>query len=292
MGGVVRATGHERGSASMPAVSNGSGKDIKDYEYFRIRAVERAAELLDLFTLEHPRRTLAELANGLNVHRSTVHRLVLTLEKLRYLRRDPAGNTYGLGLKPLILGTVALNGLEFRKVVRPHLERLNLTTGQTVHLAVLDDGDVVYVDKIEKESLIRLYSEVGRRAPAHCTALGRVLLASLPRATVRDILSRRPLRRYTPRTLTDVEGLLRCIERAGQEGYSLDLGEHEHLVQCVAAAVRDHSGAVAAAMSLTVIAPELTTEELDRYLAAVRTSAAEASADLGYVRPAGERGEG
>ncbi len=261
----------------------------KDYDYYRIRAVERAAQLLELFTLEHPRRSLAELADGLGVHRSTVHRLVLTLEKLRYLKRDTASNTYSLGLKPLILGSVALKGLEFRQVVRPHLERLHMTTHQTVHLGALDDGDVVYVDKIEKESLIRLYSEIGRRAPAHCTALGRVLLASLPKAAVREILTRHPLRRYTPRTITDAESLLRCIERVAQDGYALDLGEHEHLVQCVAAPIRDHTGAVVAALSLTVISPGLTTEELDGYLAAIRQVALEASADLGHVQPAVDR---
>jgi len=253
------------------------------YSYYRIRAVERALAVLSLFSLQQPELTLAEIAEKLKVHKSTAHRMVLTLEKAGFLKRSITRGTYSLGLKLLELGAVALSSIELRAQARPHLERLHRETGLTVHLAILDEGEVVYIDKIEADTAVRLYSQVGRRSPVHCTALGKALLAHLPREKVCEILAVKGMRRYTPDTIVSVPAFLKELERVRERGFALDMGEHEPLVHCVGAPIRDYTGAVVAALSVTLVAAEVSEDSLMRYARLVMEAAGAVSRDMGYV---------
>lgn len=255
------------------------------YEYYRVHAVERALDILKLYSVEQHELCLADIAQKLGVHKSTAHRLVRTLERAGFLTRNSNTGAYGLGLKLVELGAVVLNNLELRRQARLHLERLHRDTQQTVHLAILDDGEVVYVDKIEGNTPVRLYSQVGRRAPAHCTALGKVLLAHLPPNAAREILIRKGMRRYTPDTIVSVSELMQHLVTVRERGYALDLVEHEPLVHCVAAPIRDYTGRVVAALSVTLIAARVPEEEIARHVALVKRTAAAISADMGWVAP-------
>ncbi len=256
---------------------------VAEYEYYRVRAVERALDLLGIFARGQPELTLAQMAERMNLHKSTVHRLALTLEKAGFLRRNVNTGSYALGLKLLELGAAVLNGLELRSQARPHLERLRRDTGHTVHLGILDAGEVVYIDKIEGNTPVRIYSQVGRRAPAHCTGLGKALLAFQPSSVVREVAATRGLRRYTPETIVSVPQLLSELERIRERGYAVDMAEHEPLVHCVAAAIRDHTSRVIAAVSLTVIVPSLSVVEVERYASAVASAAQAISRDMGWT---------
>lgn len=260
---------------------------IAEYEYYRVRAVERALELLGIFAQGQAELSLAQMAERMRLHKSTVHRLALTLEKAGFLRRNPATGGYSLGLKLLELGAVVLNSLELRTQARPHLERLRRDTGHTVHLGILDAGEVVYIDKIEGDTPVRIYSQVGRRAPAHCTGLGKALLAFQPAAVIREVVATRGLRRYTPETIISVHQLLSELERVRERGYAVDMAEHEPLVHCVAAPIRDHTSQVIAAVSVTLIVPSLPAAEVERYASAVVATALAISADMGWAPGAG-----
>jgi len=261
------------------------------YEYYRVVAVERALELLRVFAQGRAELTLSQIAERMRLHKSTVHRLALTLEKAGFLRRSPTTGAYSLGLKLLELGAVVLNSLELRTQARPHLERLRRDTGYTVHLGILDAGEVVYIDKIEGDTPVRIYSQVGRRAPAHCTGLGKALLAFQPAATVREVAATRGLRRYTPETIISVSELLSELERVRERGYAVDMAEHEPLVHCVSAPIRDHNSEVIAAVSITLIAPSLSAAEVERYASAVVATALAISADMGWASGAGTAAE-
>lgn len=261
---------------------------VADYEYYRVRAVERALELLGIFTQGQSELTLAQMAERMRLHKSTVHRIALTLEKAGFLRRNPTTGAYSLGLKLLELGAVVLNSLELRTQARPHLERLRRDTGHTVHLGILDAGEVVYIDKIEGDTPVRIYSQVGRRAPAHCTGLGKALLAFQPAAVVREVVATRGLRRYTPETIVSLPQLLAELERVRERGYAVDMAEHEPLVHCVAAPIRDHTSQVIAAVSVTLIVPSLSAAEVQRYASAVVATALAISADMGWAPGTGD----
>lgn len=225
----------------------------RDYEYYRITAVENAFALLKLFSLVGTEMRLSELSRQLGMPKSSVYRLLKTMEKDGVVRFNQATGTYSPGLSLVEIGATALSALDIRRQARPFIEKLSRDTGLTVHLGVLDGNEVVYVDKIEGKDTMPLYSRVGRRLSVHCSALGKALMAGLPDATVMDILSRGTLKRYTHQTTIDPRRFLEEICATRQRGYAVDLGEHEPSVTCIGAEVRHTSPELRAAVSLTLV---------------------------------------
>lgn len=253
------------------------------------QTVTRALELL--VALQDGARTLDECAERLGVHKSTVLRLLQTLEAQRFVTHD-AQHRYRLGSRLFDLAGAALAQRDVREVARPHLERLNERTGQTVHLAAYESGEVVYIDKLEARSGIRMYSRVGLRAPLHSTAVAKVLLADLPATTRREIAERIEYVRFTDRTLSNATDLLAELERVRADDFARDSGEHESFINCIAAPIRDGSGAVVAAASVSVPTMSLPAHEVLALLPQLVEAAQGASADLGWApRPADDREE-
>lgn len=231
-------------------------------------------------------RGLDELAGLLGVHKSTVLRLLRTLESRQFVRRD-ADHTYHLGSRFFALSSRALEQRVVRAVAAPYLSALNRSTGQTVHLAALEGGQAIYIDKYDSRQPVQTYSRVGLAAPLHCAAVGKVLLAGLPERQRREAVASVELVRYTDRTVTSAERLLAVLEEVRADGYAVDHLEHEPFMNCIAAPVRDASGTVAAAVSVSV--PELVLD-YDGVLALVpelRDTADCISRDCGYDPTAG-----
>lgn len=224
-----------------------------DYEYYKITAVENAFALLKLFSSSVTQMRLSDLSRQLGRPKSSVYRLLKTMEMDGIVRFNQITGTYSPGLRLVEMGATALGALDIRKQARPLMERLSRDTGLTVHLGVLDVSEVVYVDKIEGKDTVPLYSRVGRRLPVHCSALGKALMAGLPDDTVTHILSRVTLKRYTQKTITDPRRLLEEICATRQRGYAVDFGEHEPSVTCIGTEIRHTSSEQRAAVSLTFV---------------------------------------
>lgn len=250
-----------------------------------IRAVERAIAILRAFSPATPLLGLTELSRKLGLHKSTVHRLLATLEREGFVLEDAATGRYRLGLPLLELGSLVTTNMELRQVARPFLEETHRVCGETVHLGILDEGEVVYIDKIESTQRVRMYSQVGRRAPAHCTGLGKALLASLPPSAVDQLVQRHGLRGYTARTLTSADALRNQLAIIRQQGYAVDYGEHEDLIRCAAAPISDYTGHCIAAVSIAVVGIDIESARFEEYVALVRNCAHGISEALGY-RPA------
>lgn len=244
------------------------------------QSVERALQLLVL--LEAGPRSLTDCADELGVHKSTALRLLQTLEAQRFVTHD-ATHQYQLGSRVFELSNAALAQRSVRDVVHPHLERLNIDTGQTVHLAAFESGEAVYIDKLEAHSGIRMYSRVGLSAPLHCTAVGKVLVASLPEPERERIALGLRYERMTENTLRQPAAYLAELARVRAEGFARDHQEHETFINCVAAPVRDGSGTVVAAVSISVPTVSLGADEVFGLRHQVMRAAAAASADLGWV---------
>ncbi|MDR2321153.1 IclR family transcriptional regulator [Microbacterium sp. NPDC089698] len=253
------------------------------------QTVTRALDLL--IALEDGARTLDECAERLGVHKSTVLRLLQTLEAQRFVTHD-AQHRYRLGSRLFDLAGAALAQRDVREVARPHLERLNDRTGQTVHLAAYESGDVVYIDKLEARTGIRMYSRVGLRAPLHSTAVAKVLLADLPVSARRAIAEGIDYVPYTERTIANPADFLAELERVRADDFARDSGEHESFINCIAAPIRDGSGAVVAAASVSVPTMSLPAHEVLALLPQLVEATQAASADLGWApRPAADREE-
>lgn len=196
--------------------------------------------------------TLDDLSQTLGVHKSTVLRLVRTLEDERFVRRDER-HRFSLGSRLFELGRSSLESYGVRDAAQPHLEVLaHVTGGQAVHLAVLEGARPVYVAKVESTSSVRMYSRLGVTASLHATAVGKVLASDLPVARLDQVLAATDLEAYTPQTITRADEYRAELEQVRRQGWARDAAEHEPFVNCVGAPVRDGGGRVVAAVSVSV----------------------------------------
>ncbi|OLF13184.1 IclR family transcriptional regulator [Actinophytocola xinjiangensis] len=243
------------------------------------QSLDRALALLD--ELADGPKNLDQLAVRVGVHKSTVLRLLRTLEARRFVQRADARH-YRLGPSLFDLAFRALDERDVRRAVEPAARELNAATGHTVHLASYEDGEVIYIDKYESRHNVRMYSRIGRRAPLHCTAVAKVLLAALPDEERRRIAEGLDYHRFTAATITGAPAFLTELATVRSRGFAVDDTEHEDFIHCLAAPVRGARGEVLAALSLSVPVVLLDRDGLLALVPALRAAADRASAECGY----------
>ncbi|TDB85029.1 IclR family transcriptional regulator [Actinomadura sp. KC216] len=229
-------------------------------------------------------RTLDELAATVGVHKTTVLRLLRTMESDRFVHRDSA-HRFHLGSRLFALAGAALEQRGIRDVAAPHLARLNEETGQTVHLGVYEGGNVIYLDKYDSRHSIRMYSRVGLSMPLHATAIAKVLLADLPEPRRRRVAEEIEYAAFTEHTITGPDRLLDELSQVAAQGYALDDAEHETFIRCIAAPVRDATGRVIAAVSISVPEVVLTRDEVLALLPALLETVRAISTACGHTEP-------
>lgn len=248
-----------------------------------VPAVIRALDILELF-LDRPQLSARDVAERLDLPRTTVHELLVTLVARSYLISVPGQPVqYRLGLPLFQLGAAFAGRLDLVREAQGVARDVAAACDEAVHVAVLDGADVVYLVKVDSTHPVRMVSGVGLRLPAHCTAVGKVLLASLDRAALDTVLAKGPLTAMTPESITDPDRLRAHLEGVRAEGVAVDNGESDTAMRCVAAAVRDHSGATVGAMSVSAPIIRWTPQAYEDWTALVREGAATLSARMGYV---------
>jgi DNA-binding IclR family transcriptional regulator len=225
---------------------------------------------------------LAEVCAGLKLHKSTGHRLLTVLEQNRFVEKSPSTGRYRLGLRLFELGSKAIASLDLREQSRPHLNMVLQETEETVHFCLFDQGEVLYIEKMEPQRSVRMSSSIGRRAPAYCTAVGKAILAELPVAEVDVIINRSGLKTITKNTLTTPEALLAELKVIRERGFAVDDEENEVGVRCVGAAVRDYLGRPVAALSVSGPAFRVSKARVLIIAKPVMRAAAALSAELGF----------
>ena len=248
-----------------------------------VQSIDRALSILEAVSESGDGITVAELTRRLGLPFSTVHRLTSHLAYRGYLEHDPLTRRYTLGMKVLLLRGRLLRTARLEDRGYPALRQLARLTGETSHLAVLHDGQVVYVRTAEGPGATLLYTPPGKQAPAHCTALGKAMLAHLDPDEVRRIVETRGLPAFTPNTITRLDQLLEQLERIRREGYATDSEESELGIRCVAAPIFGHWGGVVAAVSVAGPAGRLTVDRMPELARAVMATAAEISSRMGYA---------
>ena len=240
-------------------------------------ALSKGFRILEVVTADKSGLSFSDVVARTGIPKASAHRLLRELVELSALEFDEATRTYRGGLLLAGLGASVTANYDVRRVVRPHLEALHLQTGSVVTLGIRD-GDVgIYIDKIEPADFgIRLHSEVGKRFPLHCTAMGKVLLAHSDAGTVGRI-ARRKLTAYTANTITDGPALRKELDTVVARGYAVDREEITRGLVCVAAPVFGVDGELAAAISCTISSFDASPERLEELAAMVTRSAAVAS---------------
>lgn len=229
---------------------------------YQIQVLDRALALLEVLAHQGPDLTLAQISELLKLHKSTAHRLIMVLERHRLIERNSNTGKYRLGLKLFELGTKAIGQLDLRERARPFLERAVLEVGETVHLCVYDDGEVVYLDKVEPTRSVRLASSVGRRNPAYCTSVGKAMMAFLPEAQVELAAAKHGFRQLTRRTISNMLELKAELAKVRKLGYALDNEENEEGVCCVGAPVWSFGPHPIAAISVSGPTFRMTSEKI------------------------------
>ena len=245
------------------------------------QVVDRVVDILEAFLWLGPQLGVSELSRALGLKKATTHRLLGSLRRRDFVAQDPITRRYRLGIKLWELGSQATSQVAWVDRAKPFLQQLTDQTGETTHLAVLDDGEVLYIDKVESTRSLRMPSQVGRRLPAHCTGVGKALLAHLPAVDVASIVARRGMASYTPRTITDPDALQADLTEVRRRGYSVDDEEIEEALRCIGAPVRDHSGRVVAAVSIAGPASRLPSSDVSRLGELVLAGARQISTALG-----------
>jgi DNA-binding IclR family transcriptional regulator len=251
---------------------------------YRIQAIERAVSILNAFSPEDPELGVTELAERLGLHKSTVHRFMVNLDAAGLVERNPRTGRYRLGLRIFELGGLVMQQMNLWDEALPFLEGLVHDTGETGHLAVLDGGEAIYIERVEARRALRVPSAIGRGYPAHATNLGKVLLADLSRERVEAIVAERGLAAYTPHTITDLPRLEAELERIRALGYAVDNEEYDEGLRCIGAPVRDHSGHVVAALGIGGPVTRITPDRVDPLAELVMTAARGLSRRLGAHR--------
>lgn len=257
-----------------------------------IGAVERALDILDLFNERTPELGITEIAAATGLHKSTAAGLIYTLTAKGYLRQDAASRRYRLGLKLIERAEATLSSLSLRQVAMPFLHQLRDAFDETVNLAVLDNGRMVYVERLLCSKVLGARSKIGKHEPVHSTALGKAMLAYLPISEVRAYSEQHGLRSITTRTITDLNLLLTHLEQVRRQGYAVDDEENEEGVRCVAAAIFDHTSRPVASVSVSAPTIRLPLENVPWIGAKVREIALAISGNLGYVERAEEVSQG
>jgi len=269
----------------VEAIATHQRKAKPPAERYRIHVIDRAAQILDSFGFDHQELSVSEIGAKTGLHRSTAHRILMALEYNDLIKQNPDTGKYHLGIKLFKLGHQAVSQLNLREICRPFLMRLMNETQETVHLAVLDDDQVLYLDKVEGPHALRMPSRVGRHIPTYCTSLGKAMLSCLDDQEVKNIFRSRVLRPYTVNTVKTLDRLLTELRVIHRRGYSVDNEEIEIGLRCVGAPIKDHTGAMVGAISTAAPSARLAAQKIPGIGKLVMAVAAEISDQLGYEKP-------
>jgi IclR family acetate operon transcriptional repressor len=226
---------------------------------YNASTIQRAIDVLNLFR-EHERLSFTEILDVLKYNKSTLFRVLYTLEQNKYLARDKHGR-YELGMSMFVLGNQVSQANKLKKVASPYLKELAQKNNLTVHLGSLDGLEVVIIDKFDAPNNVKMVSRIGRTVPAHCTGQGKTLLAYSDRSLVEMIINKHGMTRYTPNTITTMDGLFQELRQIRERGYTIDNSEHEKHIRCVGVPVLNRDNQIEAAISMTGLIMEYPDEK-------------------------------
>jgi len=248
-------------------------------------AVERTLLILEAVAQREGGMSNAEFSRKLKIPKSSASYILRTLENKGYLRRNGEDGTYRLGMKVLSLSRGALSGLDVREVALPVMRRLVDQIHITTHLAILDHGEAVYVEKVEAPSFIKMNTWIGRRMEVHSTAVGKCLLAYLDAAERDSILHQRGLKKLTHHTITTMSRLTKEFERVRQLGYAIDDEENSLGARCVGAPIFNGQGQVEAAVASTGTINDVPHDAVPHIADMVEEAGRRISHQIGYRGP-------
>ncbi|GGF30481.1 IclR family transcriptional regulator [Youhaiella tibetensis] len=262
--------------AKPTARSAGSGDES-------LKSLNKVVRILECFSTSHRTLSLADICARTGYPRSTTHRLLAAMREVGFVEQDRERDHYRLGLRLFEFGNIVLANLELHREGRAIVDALNRLTGHAVHLAVFDGLSAVVIQRTESHADGSVPATMVENSPAYCTSVGKAILAYQPLEVLERVVDA-GLKRYTETTITDRASLERELATTRERGFAIDEGEHQPGLRCVGAPIRNQSGAVFAAISVSSPAWQLPLSEIDELNKVVIYHANLISQRLGYVR--------
>ena len=247
----------------------------------RIQVLERATQILDLFSIEHTEWRFSNIVEATGLHKSTVFNIVNTLREMNLLEQDEDTKKYRLGRQLLRYGEVAKKSVQIVRIAQPYMMQMRDTLNETVQLAKLDKNNTVYLDKAESIQSVQTYSMMGTAIPAHATGLGKAMLAYKEESYIDDYFSE-PFEKFTENTLESKEKLKQHLKEIREAGIACDQEEFSMGLVCYACPIFDHKGKVAYAISVSTPTYRMTPEKERAIQAELKEKARIISRHLGY----------
>lgn len=248
-----------------------------------VQSLERALTLLNVLSDYPEGIQITRLSEQVGLSKSTTHRLLSTLLHMNYVVKDEDTEKYRLGYQIVYLARNIVSSLDVVRVAKPFLQKLSQDVNETVHLCIDDNGEVMYIDKIESNQTIRMYSRIGSRAPMYCTGVGKVLLSGMSEEYYQRVVSSMSFAARTAKTITTKEDLAQEVAAVKKQGYALDNIENEEGIRCIAAPIYDYQGKVIASFSISGPSNRVTMERVqDELIRKIRQTSLDISQQLGY----------
>ena len=250
----------------------------------RVQSLEKGLQILLLLSRAQADLTLEELTRRSGYTKTTCFRLLKTMQDLNFVEQDPQSSAYRLGARNISVGAAALNKLSLRDTALPHMHRLRELTDETINLTILDQTDVVFVERLEAVHIISTHHHIGDRLPVHCTSMGKAILAFLPPARLEPLLEQIPLEAKTDKTITSLERFRSELARIRETGLAISDEELEKGLCAVSAPIMDYQGYAVAAINIAfpLVRHDLS-EAVTRFSPQVKTAAGQISRQLGYT---------
>lgn len=250
-----------------------------------VQSVERTLDIIETLSEYKTGVGVTTLSKELKLHKSTVHRLLTTLMLRKYVEQDAETSKYRLGMKLFELGNAVLSKLDIRQHAMPYLRQLWRSTGETIQLAIVDQYKVLYVDVLESLEKVGVKSNIGERAPLHCSAAGKVWLSNLPDDRLNEVLKFVKFEPMTPETIDNPDRLKEDVAKARTEGYAVDNQEYSPDLVSVSAPVKNYRGRVIACISITAPALRADEEKVKELGRHVKSCAEKVSQSMGFNAP-------
>lgn len=249
---------------------------------YTIQSVEKACDLLMAFGNNTEELGVSELSRMLGIGKSTIWKLLNTFENKGMLVKNLNSDKYSLSIQFFQIACQYYNQISVHSVVRGFMEKLSRKYGETIHFAVRDGDEVVYVEKIDGTFNINIYSRIGRRSPIYAPSVGKVILANLEREQIMDILNRSRLQAYTEYTITTKEALLQELDRIRKQGYAMDNEEYELGIRCVGVPVKNIAGRIVGGLSISGMKARMTDELVSEIIEDLKITTVEITRHIGY----------
>ncbi|AJA50044.1 transcriptional regulator KdgR [Clostridium pasteurianum DSM 525 = ATCC 6013] len=247
-----------------------------------VQSVDRTLSILELLSDYENGLGITEISEKVNLHKSTVHRLLNTLMVKGYVQQSEDSNRYKLTLKLFELGSKKVEKMNIVNVARPLLKELMEKTNEVIHLVVREGIDIVYVAKVESQNPIRMYSRIGKKSPMYCTAVGKSMMSHMSEEEVNLIWKNSNVEKLTEYTITDFQTFKDNIDLIRNEGYAIDEQENEIGIRCIAASVLDYSGNIVGAISISGSIISFKEEKIQEFSKLIIEYSNRISQELGY----------